>query len=126
MKALAIPFRLANGTIATTQNYDDIVRWQVLDAAATNLNERIMRPEWGVNARDYLFRPGDAMEHSDAAAVVKQRVTTMVPRATVSTVTVVDSDLQHNLVEIEIRYKAASLAGAKDNTVNLKTTTGTA
>lgn len=126
MKALAIPFRLANGAIATTQNYDDIVRWQVLDAAATNLNERVMRPEYGVNARDYLFRPGNDMEHSDVAGVITQKITSDVPRATIAGVSVTDSDIQQNLVEIEIHYKTSRIVGATTNTVSLTTTTGTA
>lgn len=122
MIALAIPFSIVNGALATTTNYDDIVRWQVLDAAATGEGERLMRPQWGLDIRNYLYRPSDHLEQQDAASVLRQRVAAGVPRATVTRVTVgPDPDLP-NLVTIEIQYKSSRLTDAV-STVSLQSAT---
>lgn len=123
MKVLAIPFRVSNGAIATSENYDDVVRWQVLDCAATNLSERVMRPQWGINARDYLMRPSERLELDDTANVVRQRLVTGVPRATITGVSIDSPDIQPNLVNIDVRYKTSRFTGAQEATVTVTTTT---
>jgi phage baseplate assembly protein W len=100
------------------------VRWQVLDAAATNLGERVMRPEWGVNARDYLYRPADALERGDAAAVVRQRLKAFVPRATIGDVIIENFDFDPNTVNIEIHYRTSPFVGATGSTVSVTTAIG--
>lgn len=109
MKALAFPFRVGtDGTISTTTSYDQIVRGQIIDALMTNLGERKMRPRHGCDLQAALFDPSEELERSDAASVLKGRLTNLVPRALVRSVRI---DLQDpGEVIISIVYRPTPYA----------------
>ena len=89
MKALMFPFQLGiRGAPLTTTNYDQIVRGQIIDALMTNLGERKMRPRHGCDIQSALFDPSQELERSDAAALLKGRLQSLVPRALVRSVTI--------------------------------------
>ncbi len=87
MKALAFPFRLdTDGGLATTTDYSQVVRGQIIDALMTNLGERKMRPRHGCDLQSALFDPSEELERSDAAGLLKGRLAALVPRALVNSV----------------------------------------
>ncbi len=87
MKALSFPFRLGvDGALATTTDYSQVVRGQVIDALMTNLGERKMRPRYGCDIQAALFDPSEELERSDASSILKGKLAALVPRATVRSV----------------------------------------
>ena len=52
----------------------------------TNLGERKMRPRHGCDIQSALFDPSQELERSDAAGLLKARLTALVPRALVRSV----------------------------------------
>jgi len=89
MKAIDFPFRFApGGAIALTTSYAAVVRCQVIDAVMTNLGERVMRPRYGCDFQAALFDPSDELVRRDAAGIIKNRLSQLVTRAIVRSVTV--------------------------------------
>lgn len=88
MIALKYPFQVdLSGKIASTANYDEIVRGQVIDALMTNQGERVMRPRYGCDIQAALFDPQDELARKDGASIIKNRLTQLVSRAMVRNVT---------------------------------------
>jgi phage baseplate assembly protein W len=93
MRALFHPFQLApSGRLATTTDYAQIVRGQVIDALMTNLGERVFRPRYGCDIQASLFDPTDELVRRDAASQIKNRLQQLVPRAIIRSVDVVTND----------------------------------
>lgn len=107
MIAIDFPFRVSNGSIATTTDNDRVVRGQVIDVIVTNEGERLMRPQWGCNIQSTLFEPADALERSDMASYTKERVNALLPRAIVRDVVVENPAAERNLVFVKVAYKAS-------------------
>lgn len=123
MEALAIPLTFKSGAIASTTNYDVIVRQQLIDALTTNQGERVMRPDWGCDIQAILFDPSDSLERSDAASYIRDRLTNLVPRALVMAVEVKVADTQPNLVYIDVQYKTSNYSPATTLSVEMNTST---
>jgi phage baseplate assembly protein W len=109
VKAIAIPFRLSGRTIASTDNYYDIVRGQVIDGLMTNQGERVFKPRYGCDIQAALFDPRDELVRRDAASLLQQRLSGMVPRAVVRAIEV-EAPGANTEVYINIRYRASALA----------------
>lgn len=73
--------------IAVTDDYEQIVRGQIVDALMTNSRERVMRPDYGCDIQSLLFDPSDALVRDDVASTVKERLGQLVPRARIQEVT---------------------------------------
>lgn len=121
MKAFDIPLSINNGTISMTDNYDRIVRNQVIDALTTNQGERVMHPDWGCDIQAVLFNPSDLLERQDTAAYVRDRLVQFVPRSFIKSVGVNVSDAEPNLVLIDVNYKSSSYMPESSVTVGLNT-----
>lgn len=119
MKAFPTPFGVNNGAVMTTDDYDMIVRCQVIDALTTNQGERVMFPDWGCNIQSVLFNPSDALERADAAAYLKTRLQSLVPRSFIKSVQVDVFDNEQNVVYIKIQYKASRYAQLTDLNVQM-------
>jgi Bacteriophage baseplate protein W len=89
MRAIDFPFRLGpDGSIAECPSYNHVVRAQVIDAVMTNLGERVFRPRYGCDFQAALFDPSDELVRRDAASMIKTRLSQLVTRAIVRSVTV--------------------------------------
>jgi hypothetical protein len=108
VKAFSVPFSIENGTISFTNDYDKIVRDQVIDAVTTNQGERIMHPDWGCDIQSVLFDPSDELERKDTASYVKERLVNFVPKAFINHVNVNVADSKPNTVYVDISYKSSS------------------
>ena len=87
MRALSYPFRLSpGGSLASTTDYNQVVRGQVIDSLMTNQGERVMRPNYGCDVQSALFDPTDELMRRDAASMLKDRLQGFVPRCMVRSV----------------------------------------
>jgi hypothetical protein len=118
VKAILYPFTIGpDGKIKETTNYDQIVRGQVIDAVMTNQGERVMRPRYGCDIQSSLFDPTDELVRKDAAALIKNRLSSLVPRAYIREVSISIDDSTtrsasvfsgggQSLVLIDITYRS--------------------
>lgn len=106
MISLSFPFKVVSGAIGTTTNYDEIVRGQVLDCVSTSRFERVMRPDYGVDAQSILFDPSSLINRNDTAGYIQQRLATQVTRATITNVASALDPISPNLVYIKIDYSS--------------------
>jgi phage baseplate assembly protein W len=89
VRAIDFPFRLdSNGSLALCPSYPHVVRSQVIDAVMTNLGERVFRPRYGCDFQAALFDPSDELVREDAASMIKTRLSSLVTRAIVRSVTI--------------------------------------
>lgn len=109
MRAIAIPFRFTGEVVAETTHYPDVVRGQVIDALMTNRGERAFRPRYGCDIQSTLFDPRDELVRVDAASIIKNRLSQMVPRCVVTSVSVVAPGASTELF-IKVGYKPSLLA----------------
>jgi len=65
MKAISIPFRFENGSVASTEDNSTIAKQRIIDVLATSKYERVMRPEYGAGISSLLFEPLDPLLLSD-------------------------------------------------------------
>jgi phage baseplate assembly protein W len=87
VKVFRYPFNLdKSGGFATTTDYNQVVRGQVIDAVMTNQGERVMRPRYGCDIQAMLFDPEDELVRQDAASRVMSKLSTLVSRAIVRNV----------------------------------------
>lgn len=121
MLAFVSPLAIEKGHISYTDNYEKIVRAQIIDALTTNQGERVMHPDWGCNIRGMLYDPSSELERQDTAAYIRDRLIHMVPRAIITGVSVNTVMGEPNVVYIDVRYKSSSYSPASTVTVGLDT-----
>lgn len=118
MQALTFPFRFVGGKVTLARSYDQIVRDQLVDSIMTNYRERVMRPEYGADVQALLFDPTDELRKNDSMQVLKQRLTYMVPRATILSVEILDNPVgDSSTVYILVRYQVNSYDDPVDLTI---------
>ena len=111
MRALSFPFNLnLSGQVKSTDQYHEIVHYQVIDALMTNQGERVFRPRYGCDVQSALFDPVDELARRDAASYIMARLQQFVTRATVRTVTVRRSPREPNEVLIDVVYRITPLS----------------
>lgn len=119
--AFTSPLLLVNGHISYTDNYEKIVRGQILDALVTNRGERIMHPDWGCDIRRMLFDPSSELERQDTASYIRDRLIHMVPRAIITGVTVKTAMGEPNVIVIDVKYRSSSYSPVSTVSVGLDT-----
>lgn len=108
MKGLSYPFRVENGTIASTVNVHDIVRAQVIDVLTTNYGERVFHPDYGANCQGQVFNPAEDVERSDFQAQIMQKLVAWAPRAQILDVNVSVDLLSPNIVYVSVSYMSST------------------
>lgn len=53
MKGLQYPLKLSGGNLETTVTYADLVRNAIYSGLQTKLEERVMRPEYGLDPQEF-------------------------------------------------------------------------
>lgn len=107
-----------------TDDYDRIVRAQVIDVAATNQNERLMNPQWGCNLQAAVFEQSDGLERSDLGNYTTQRINSLLPRADVARTKVTASVQEPNVVYIGIDYRSSPYSPERTAEVRFDSTDG--
>ena len=114
---IAVPFRVADGHIATVSDPDLQVRQHVRALVSTQPEERVMVPGYGLATNSELFSEADADELADQmVAKVSTAFTNWEPGVGVESVEAVDDD-DGALVMLNVNYyrKDAADSGTAAN-----------
>ena len=65
MRSIYLPLQFNNGKIATTTDFDTIVKQKIVDVLAVSRGERVMRPQYGVGAYGMLYTTIDQLVWAD-------------------------------------------------------------
>jgi phage baseplate assembly protein W len=65
MRSIYLPLQFNNGKIATTTDFDTIVKQKIVDVLAVSRGERVMRPRYGVGAYGMLYTTIDPLVWAD-------------------------------------------------------------
>lgn len=118
--AIDFPFRFEGGSLATTGNYQKLVRNQLIDTLMTNLRERIMRPDYGADIQSLLFAPSDELRWNDTSAIIQERLSFAVPRALIDSVTVTPDSQNREMVYIEVAFRVNEFSEPERLTVPVR------
>ena len=94
----------SNGGLSYSGGPDKIQQaiWIVL---STSLGERVMRPDFGAGAQDYVFESNSPVTRTGLAGAVREALVRWEPRIDIDSVRVTDSPDQASLVLISIDYR---------------------
>lgn len=65
MRSIYLPLQFKNGKIATTTDFDTIVKQKIVDMLAVSKGERVMRPQYGIGAYGMLYTTIDPLVWAD-------------------------------------------------------------
>ena len=65
MRSIYLPLKFNNGKIATTTDFDTIIKQKIVDVLAVSRGERVMRPQYGVGAYGMLYTTVDPLVWAD-------------------------------------------------------------
>ena len=57
-RSVMFPFRIENGSVATTTLDEHAIKSKVLFCLGTEVNERVMRPDWGIDIMQTVYMIG--------------------------------------------------------------------
>jgi phage baseplate assembly protein W len=122
MRVFRVPLQLTQGSFITTTDYATVVHDQIVNALMTNRGERVFRSQYGMDFLGILFDPSDELSRQDGANQIMTKLSTLVPRAIIRSVTVTVDPLQGSeKVFIQIIWRAAPSDG--DRTLSLPVNT---
>ncbi|MDE7234010.1 MAG: GPW/gp25 family protein [Ruminiclostridium sp.] len=104
-RGFQFPFRVDPAThrIAMSSAEDNI-RESIGLILRTNIGERVMLPEFGTSAGDFLFSDSSAERVSALESSVREALERWEPRISDVEVNAVDNGGSRNMVELNIRY----------------------
>lgn len=114
--AIRIPFQIIGGRVQAANTYEEVVRGQVIDALMTNRGERVFRPMYGCDIQAALFDPRDELVRRDASRLISNRLESLVPRCTVTSVSI-ETPSEGPLVYVTIVYRPSPLSSEVSLTV---------
>jgi phage baseplate assembly protein W len=85
--------------------YEDSIRQSIWMILSTSPGERLMRPTFGSNLQDLVFRINNAGLAGAAASAVRDALAVWEPRIDVLDVNVFADQANQNLLHIEISYQ---------------------
>jgi phage baseplate assembly protein W len=65
MRSIYLPFQFNNGKVATTSDFDEIIKQKIIDVLAVTKTERPMRPRYGLGTYTFLYEPVDPLIWED-------------------------------------------------------------
>jgi phage baseplate assembly protein W len=119
MQALDFPFRIQSGSWAMADTNSRICRNQIIDSAMTNSRERVMRPDYGMDAQSFLFVGTDALRRHDVETHAQQLLAQMCPRSVIEKVTIFTEGLNSPLVRLDIIFRPTEFAEPEKLELNI-------
>lgn len=108
IRTLRVPLQIdGRGGLAFVSSTQDIVRQQITDLLVTNRYERVMRPEYGANIREFLFAPKAAELMKLRASEVHSLLSATVRLATIVSVTMTPMADRSAAVRVDVAYSIA-------------------
>lgn len=83
MKAIYLPLQFKNGKIATVGDFDSIIKQEILDVLSVSMQERVMRPDYGVGAYGMLYELIDPLIWIDFKETAMREISNNVTGATI-------------------------------------------
>ena len=68
-ECLRYPFTVVGGSVATTTQDAEALRSKILFCLGTQINERVMRPQWGVDIMSTIYSVGGDLEDAVPEAI---------------------------------------------------------
>jgi phage baseplate assembly protein W len=108
IKGLNFPLRFTGaGNFGLASKGDKLIA-NLKMIVTTSINQRVMRPNFGVPSEDLLFTKLESVSTIEIEADIKEAITIYEPRVKLIAVSVVRNDLESKF-EIEIQFKQKSL-----------------
>ena len=95
------PFIDKGGRVLGRQEDERLIKNDVLQLVMTVPTERIMRPTYGVNLRNFPFEPGDKLSVTELRSEIMDKIQANEPRVILKDVTVTASPDQ-NFAQVKI------------------------
>lgn len=118
IKGIDFPFRFsgAGNFVSATQDRKLIANLKMI--ITTSLNQRVMRPSFGVPSEDLLFTKLESISTIEIEGDIKEAIRTYEPRVKLIGISVMRNDLESKF-EIEIQFKQKSLGFQSVQTTRL-------
>ena len=97
-----VTFNKSHKGVALSQ-YEEDIRESLNILLSTAKGERVMRPDYGTNVRDLLFKPLDVSMGTLVGEEIKKAILLHEPRVFVDSVNVVQEEL-YGFLEVKIEY----------------------
>lgn len=68
MKAMYLPVKFVNGSVASTSTFDTIIKQRIIDVLVVSKGERVMRPDYGIGSYNMLYELIDPLIWADFRA----------------------------------------------------------
>ena len=101
---LKLPLVLDNGQIASTKTTLDAVKQNILNLCSTELGERVMQPNLGVNLKKYLFEPFSENIVIQIQDTIVESMDYWLPFVQLNDIQVNISDSERNTLEIVVDF----------------------
>lgn len=104
MKSVSIPFRFSGGRVASTRNYDTIVRQKIIDVLTTTPTERMGFPTYGASLYSLLFEPIDSLVESDFKTDAIMELQNRISGVAIHDITIRQNEFHETTAEITVYY----------------------
>lgn len=97
------PFKIEDGVVATTTRDEHAVKSKVLFCLGTEVNERVMRPQWGIDILQTVHMVGGDLDEAIPEAISKA-FRKFFPKVRLIDVKVIRDDTDPTYVTVEVRF----------------------
>lgn len=108
-KTMEEPFRVdGTGKIADTYDLQHQIELRVRSVIFTSPGERVMRPDYGAGAGNFVFDVNDAVQAAKLVVSVKDALATWEPAVIVDDVRLTNTDPSEGVMAIAVTYRLAA------------------
>lgn len=119
-RGLAFPFSKSAQEFPASATNEDLIKQSLAQIVLTGFGERVMRPEFGSNAYDFIFENDSDAFQEFVRAAIRKAISTYETRVTVLRILVERDEKQDTQMLITVEY----LVNATQNPDNVTITQG--
>jgi phage baseplate assembly protein W len=123
MTSFSVPFALTpQGTVQVTKNPNEIANDRVESVVGTYPGERVMQPEYGVDAPSFVFAPDLSTNQAHLATEVQQAINRWEPNIVLDSVQVLPTQSDVGIIGVDVQFTLSndpSLTPAQIATVEI-------
>jgi phage baseplate assembly protein W len=97
------PFKIEDGSVATTVRDEHALKSKILFCLGTEVNERVMRPQWGINIMQTVYMVGGDLDVAVPEAI-QDAFRKFFPKVRLVEATVVRHPNDPTYVTVEVRF----------------------
>ena len=102
-RSVMFPFRIEDGVVATTTRDEHAIKSKVMFCLGTEVNERVMRPQWGIDIMQTVHMVGGDMDDAVPEAITKA-FRKFFPKVKLVDVDVIRDDNDPTYITVEVRF----------------------